>query len=102
MKIGFISPFVPGHLNPMTTLARQLQLRNHEVVYIASPMVEGVIRGSGLPFVSFGEKESLSVASETFKSRLAQLSKLQGEDATQLVLQIMASRTETMLHSLPT
>jgi UDP:flavonoid glycosyltransferase YjiC (YdhE family) len=29
MKIGFMSPFVPGRLNPMTTLARQLQSRNH-------------------------------------------------------------------------
>jgi zeaxanthin glucosyltransferase len=102
MKIGFISPFVPGHLNPMTTLARQLQSRSHDVVYISSPVVEAVIRANGLPFVSFGEKESPSVVSETFTSRLAQLSKLQGEDATRLVLQIVAARSETMLHSLPT
>jgi hypothetical protein len=25
MKLGFICPNVPGHLNPMTALARQLQ-----------------------------------------------------------------------------
>jgi zeaxanthin glucosyltransferase len=101
MKIGFISPFVPGHLNPMTTLARQLQSRDLDVVYISSPVVEAVIRANGLPFASFGEKESSSAANETFKTRLAQLSKLQGDDATRLVLQIVASRTETMLHSLP-
>jgi UDP:flavonoid glycosyltransferase YjiC (YdhE family) len=26
MKIGFIFPNIPGHLNPMTALARQLQI----------------------------------------------------------------------------
>jgi zeaxanthin glucosyltransferase len=33
MKLGFISINVPGHLNPMTTLARHLQRRGHEVVF---------------------------------------------------------------------
>jgi UDP:flavonoid glycosyltransferase YjiC (YdhE family) len=32
MKVGFICINLPGHLNPMTALARQLQARNHEVV----------------------------------------------------------------------
>jgi hypothetical protein len=27
MKLGFICPNLPGHLNPMTALARQLQGR---------------------------------------------------------------------------
>jgi UDP:flavonoid glycosyltransferase YjiC (YdhE family) len=36
MKIGFICPTVPGHLNPMTALARHLQARNHEVVFLYS------------------------------------------------------------------
>jgi hypothetical protein len=49
MKIGFISPYVPGHLNPMTALARQLQSRNHEVVFITSRLVEPFIRSIGLP-----------------------------------------------------
>ena len=34
MKLGFISLNLPGHLNPMTALARQLQARNHEVVFL--------------------------------------------------------------------
>ena len=36
MKLGFICPNVPGHLNPITALARHLQLRNHEVVFLYS------------------------------------------------------------------
>jgi hypothetical protein len=34
MKIGFLSLPLAGHLNPMTTLARKLQSRGHEVVFI--------------------------------------------------------------------
>jgi MGT family glycosyltransferase len=45
MKIGFICPTVPGHLNPMTALARHLQARNHEVVFLYSSSA------IGLPYV---------------------------------------------------
>ena len=45
MKLGLISINVPGHLNPMTALARQLQARNHEVVFLYSS------GAAGLPFV---------------------------------------------------
>jgi hypothetical protein len=42
MKIGFICPNIPGHLNPMTALARHLQARNHEVVFLYSPSANGL------------------------------------------------------------
>jgi zeaxanthin glucosyltransferase len=32
MRIGFISPPVPGHFNPMSAVARQLRSRNHDIV----------------------------------------------------------------------
>jgi UDP:flavonoid glycosyltransferase YjiC (YdhE family) len=35
MKIGFISFAIPGHFNPMSALARQLQSRNHDVVMLS-------------------------------------------------------------------
>ena len=57
MKIGFVSmPFV-GHLNPMTTLARRLQSRGHEVAFIGVPDVEPLARAAGLNFVPFCENE---------------------------------------------
>jgi zeaxanthin glucosyltransferase len=57
MKIGFVSmPFV-GHLNPMTTLARRLQSRGHEVAFIGVPDVEAFARAAGLDFVPFCENE---------------------------------------------
>jgi zeaxanthin glucosyltransferase len=57
MKIGFVSmPFV-GHLNPMTTLARGLQSRGHEVAFTGVPDVEPFARVAGLDFVPFCENE---------------------------------------------
>jgi len=43
MRVAFLSLAVPGHLNPMTALARTLQARGNEVVFLtvadAAPFV---------------------------------------------------------------
>jgi zeaxanthin glucosyltransferase len=57
VKIGFVSMPLAGHLNPMTALARRLQSRGHEVVFIGVPDVEPFARAAGLDFVPFCEKE---------------------------------------------
>src|SRR5260370_562709 len=57
MKIGFVSMPVTGHLNPMTALARKLQSRGNEVVFIGLPDAEPIVRAANLNFVPFCEKE---------------------------------------------
>jgi zeaxanthin glucosyltransferase len=57
MKIGFISLPVVGHLNPMTALARSLQSRGHDILFIGVPDVEPFARAAGLKFVPFCENE---------------------------------------------
>jgi len=57
MKIGFLSLPLAGHLNPMTALARKLQSRGHEVVFIGVPDIEPSVRAADLNFVPFCEKE---------------------------------------------
>ena len=57
MKIGFLSLPVTGHLNSMTGLARKLQSRGHEVVFIGVPDTERAIRAADLQFVPFCENE---------------------------------------------
>jgi zeaxanthin glucosyltransferase len=57
MKIGFLSLPVTGHLNSMTGLARKLQSRGHEVVFIGVPDTERAIRAADLHFVPFCENE---------------------------------------------
>jgi zeaxanthin glucosyltransferase len=88
MKLGFISLSIPGHLNPMTTLARRLQDRNHDVVFLYSS------GAAGLPFVPGPEKDHLN------ESR-ADLSKMRGEDAVQFGARLVMAQTETILKSLP-
>src|SRR5258708_25732417 len=78
MKIAFVSQPVPGHLNPMTTLARALQSRNHDVVFISLPDRERSVRAAGLPFLPCAVKE---FPAGSLTERLRWLSKLQREDA---------------------
>jgi zeaxanthin glucosyltransferase len=57
MKIGFLSLPLSGHLNPMTTLARKLQSRGNDVVFISVPDAEPVLRAANLRYVPFCEQE---------------------------------------------
>jgi MGT family glycosyltransferase len=88
MKLGFICPNLPGHLNPMTALARQLQTRNQEVVFLYSS------GAAGLPFVPAPEKDHIS-------ENRPEVSKMQGEDALQFSVRTVLAQTEAILKSLP-
>jgi zeaxanthin glucosyltransferase len=57
MKIGFLSIPLSGHLNPMTALARRLQSRGHEIVFIGIPDTESAVRAAGLMFLPYCEEE---------------------------------------------
>ena len=57
MKVGFVSLPFTGHLNPMTTLARAMLARGHEVVFIGIPDIERTIRSAGLTFAPYCEQE---------------------------------------------
>jgi MGT family glycosyltransferase len=98
MKIAFVSPPIPGHLNPMTTLARKVQSRGHAVVFISLPDAESSVRAAGLSFLPCAAKE---FPAGSLNQRLRWLSKLQGEEALRATLQNVAARTEAMLNSLP-
>jgi zeaxanthin glucosyltransferase len=57
MKLGFVSMPLSGHMNPMTALARRLQSRGHEAVFLGVPDGEPFVRAAGLRLVPLGEKE---------------------------------------------
>ena len=88
MKIGFISPTVPGHLNPMTALSRQLQARGHEVVFLYASSAAGLscIPADENDYVNEGRSE---------------ISRLQGEAALVFSLQQVLRQTEGILNSMP-
>jgi hypothetical protein len=72
----------------MTALARQLQARNHDVVFLYSSSA------SGLPCVPGPEKDDIH---ET----IAEVSKLQGEEAFKFGNSWLMTQTERILKSLP-
>ena len=77
MRIGFLSLPVSGHLNPMTALARKLQARGNEVVFISVPDGEAAVRAANLEFVPFCEEEyPLGSIAENWSS----VAKLHGEE----------------------
>src|SRR5262245_41325081 len=57
MKLAFVSMPLSGHMNPMTALARKMQSRGHEAVFLGVPDVEPFGQAAGLKFVPLGEKE---------------------------------------------
>jgi len=77
MRIGFLSLPLSGHLNPMTALARKLQARGNEVVFISVPDAEAAVRAANLEFVPFCEEEyPLGSIAENWSS----VAKLHGEE----------------------
>jgi zeaxanthin glucosyltransferase len=99
MKIGFdCCPPVQGHFNPMSTLARQLQLRNHEVVMFSIPASEPLVRAANLPSVSFGAKE---FPVEKMGEMVAFLSRLKGEEALRYPVRAIAAITEVQWKQFP-
>jgi zeaxanthin glucosyltransferase len=88
MKLGFICLNVPGHLNPMTALARQLQARGHDVVFLYSS------GAAGLPFAPGPEKDQIN-------ENIPEVSKKQGDDALEFSCHLVLDQTETILESLP-
>jgi zeaxanthin glucosyltransferase len=99
MKIGFVSMPLTGHLNPMTALARKLQSRGHEVVFLGIPDAESIVRGANLDFIPFGEKEYPVGA--TAKS-YGHLAKLHGEEVLRYSCQEMhPRRCKVALEQLP-
>ena len=88
MKIGVISLNLPGHLNPMTALARQLQTRGHEVVFLYQSSA------NGLPCIPADERDEVNATRPA-------VSKLAGWEALAFYCGIIAKGTEKILECLP-
>jgi zeaxanthin glucosyltransferase len=98
MKIGFVSFPVPGHFNPMSALARQLQSRNHDVVMFSLPVGESLARAANLPFVPFGEKE---FPAEHSSEVIGTGGRLKGEEGLRFTVSAIAAATEVKWRTLP-
>src|SRR5215472_3218683 len=99
MRIGFLSLPVPGHLNPMTALARKLQSRGHDVVFISLADVAPFVEAAGLPFVPCSEA---AYPAGSLGKLVRRLSEFSGEDALHFTVNsMMKGYTASLFESLP-
>src|SRR5262244_323720 len=99
MRIGFLSLPVPGHLNPMTTLARKLQSRGHDVVFISLTDVAPFVEAAGLPFAPCSEA---AYPAGSLGKLVRRLSELSGEDDLHFTVNsMMKGYTASLFESLP-
>jgi zeaxanthin glucosyltransferase len=98
MKIAFLGVRVPGHLNPMTTLARKLKARGHDVVFISVLDTEPYVRAAQLPFIPYCEKE---MPLGSVRQMTDQSSKLQGQAALESAVRSVARGLESSFRNLP-
>src|SRR5215470_5073956 len=99
MRVAFLSLPVPGHLNPMTALARTYQARGHDVVFFSLPDVAPFVQAAQLPFVPCAED---AYPQGSLGKYLPQLSRLSGAEAlSYTVNEMMKGYTESLFLSLP-
>src|SRR5215813_12980426 len=99
MRVAFLSLPVPGHLNPMTALARTYQERGHDVVFLSLPDVAPFVQAAQLPFVPCAED---AYPQGSLGKYLPQLSRLSGTEAlSYTVNEMMKGYTASLFQSLP-
>ncbi len=95
---AFLTPGVPGHAYPMSTLARRLKSRGHDIVSIVNPDAVPFVRAAELPFVLYCEKE---LPAGSFREKRDQLSRLQGQEALEFTHRTIAEILQTVFNHLP-
>jgi MGT family glycosyltransferase len=82
----------------MTTLARRLKARGHEVVFISVLDTEPYVRAAQLPFIPYCEKE---FPLGSVRQKTDQLGKLQGQAALEFAIGNIANSLEAAFRNLP-
>src|SRR5262245_23124416 len=99
MRVAFLSLPVPGHLNPMTALARKYQARGNSVVFLSLADVAPFVQAAQLPFLPCSED---AYPQGSLGKYLQRLSRLSGAEAlSYTVNEMMKGYTETLFQSLP-
>ena len=80
-------PHVPGHAYPMSSLARRLKSRGHDVVSIGIPDAAPFVSRRGDPIRSYCEKE---YPAGSLREKRAQASRLQGQEALEFTHRTIA------------
>jgi zeaxanthin glucosyltransferase len=73
-RIGFLTLYATGHLNPSLTLARSLRKQGHEPVFFNIPDTALPITAAGFAFVPYGQTEYPPGSLKTTMQKTAELS----------------------------
>jgi MGT family glycosyltransferase len=92
-RLGVFSLPWTGHLNPMATLALELQRRGHEITFFHVPDFGDAVRQRGLAFEAFGEQH---YPAGTFPERFREMSRLDGLSASRATLEILTSQADAL------
>lgn len=98
MHIGLACPELSGHLNPMTTLGRELVRRGHRVTVVARPDGEAKAMAAGLGFAAIGAAEFPRGA---IAAQAAKLGGMTAGKALRYTIDMMRLAAEVTLRDLP-
>ncbi len=98
MKLALVSVRVPAHLYTMTTLARTMQSRGHEVSVIGIPDTAAYVQGMHVPFIPFCQEE---YPLGSLQASMKQLGQLEGAAALAFTMQSVTGTLRAALQSLP-
>ena len=98
MHLGLLTPETPGHLNPSTTLGRELARRGHRVRVVTSPRVRHKVERAGLELAPIGEQEDADGSSAAAIERLG---RLRGIRATLFTGWLLCQAQKQILRDLP-
>jgi UDP:flavonoid glycosyltransferase YjiC (YdhE family) len=96
--VGLVCPEISGHLNPMTTLGRELKRRGYAVSVIARPDARAKAERAGLGFLPVGEADhpAGSMARTT-----AALGELRGAAAVRFTVRVLGEAARVLLRDMP-
>ncbi|MDB6036394.1 MAG: glycosyl transferase family 1 [Verrucomicrobiales bacterium] len=93
-----VVPAWSGHLNPMTTLGRELNARGHAITILSFPESRERVQKAGLQFEILDEK---TFPDGEWERRTRELSVLSGFAAARYTIGWLGDMTKIMLESLP-
>ena len=98
MHIAIICPEMPGHMNPMTTLARELARRGHRATFVGTPMAQPKMDACGFDLPRVGVPEHEAGLTQAGLDRLA---RLKGLGALRLTGRLLRDITALVLRDAP-
>jgi MGT family glycosyltransferase len=98
MHIGLTCPELSGHLNPMTTLGRELLRRGHRVTVISRPDGEAKALAAGLGFAAIGKAEFPQGA---IAAQAKMLGGMKSGQALHYTIEMMRLAAEVTLRDIP-